>query len=57
MGGIIILISIIVPTLLWAELSNLFIVLVLAATVLLERRRIFRRLSQSRKEKEKRADR
>ncbi len=35
MGGIIILIAVIIPTLLWAELSNLFILLVLAATILL----------------------
>ena len=35
MGGLIILISVIVPTLLWAELGNLFIVLVLVTTVLL----------------------
>jgi phospho-N-acetylmuramoyl-pentapeptide-transferase len=35
MGGIIILISILIPTLLWADLGNLFIVLVLLATLLL----------------------
>jgi phospho-N-acetylmuramoyl-pentapeptide-transferase len=35
MGGLILLLSIIVPTLLWAELGNLFIVLIVVATVLL----------------------
>ncbi len=35
MGGIIVLISIVIPTLLWAELSNVFIILILVATVLL----------------------
>ncbi len=35
MGGLIILISLLVPTLLWADLGNLFIVLVIVATTLL----------------------
>ncbi|MFI5200754.1 MAG: phospho-N-acetylmuramoyl-pentapeptide-transferase [Candidatus Kapaibacterium sp.] len=35
MGGLIILISIIVPTLLWADIGNLFIVLIIVATLLL----------------------
>ncbi len=35
MGGLIILFSIIVPTVIWAELGNLFIILVLSATILL----------------------
>jgi phospho-N-acetylmuramoyl-pentapeptide-transferase len=35
MGGLIILCSIVIPTLLWADLGNLFIVLIMAATLLL----------------------
>ena len=35
MGGLIILLSIVVPTLLWAELGNLFIILILVSTLLL----------------------
>jgi phospho-N-acetylmuramoyl-pentapeptide-transferase len=35
MGGLIILVACIVPTLLWAELGNMFIVLILVATILL----------------------
>ncbi len=35
MGGLIILFSIIIPTLLWADVDNLFIVLIVAATLLL----------------------
>jgi len=35
MGGVIILIAVLIPTLLWADLGNLFIVLILLATLLL----------------------
>ena len=35
MGGLIILISLVLPTLLWAELGNIFIILMLVATLLL----------------------
>src|SRR5436190_15601082 len=35
MGGLIVLISIAVPTLLWAQLDNLFIILIMSATLLL----------------------
>jgi phospho-N-acetylmuramoyl-pentapeptide-transferase len=35
MGGLILLLSIVVPTLLWADLANLFTILILVATILL----------------------
>src|SRR5205823_9708658 len=35
MGGLIILLAVVVPTMLWAELGNLFIMLILLATILL----------------------
>ena len=56
MGGVLIVAAIVIPTLLWADLRNPYVLLALGATLGLRRHRIRGRLQQSRAAAESGAD-